>query len=154
MRPDPMRYALQLEMLEQKGVAGEEQAIDLVRSEFALAQNAGCFDAVTTDDIELGEIVRSTPQEGVTRYAVEMLVEERSYGLDDHRALAVLCQAFTKAINASYFMRICDDALTMRLVARAPVAAPLAALRAPRRQLRGGLAPLVTLHAVIVYHGT
>jgi hypothetical protein len=114
-----MRYALQLEMLEQDS--------DLVRSEFALAQNAGRFDAVTTDDIELGEIVRSTPQEGVARYTVEMFVVERAYGLDDDRVLAMLCKAFTDAINASYFLRICDDALTMRLVARTPVATPLAA---------------------------
>ena len=122
-----MRYALELEMLEQDGVASEEHAIDLVRSEFALAQNAGYFNAVTPDDIELGEIVRSTPQEGVTRYAVEMLVEERHDRVDEDRALAVLCRAFTHAINASYFLRICDDALTMRLVSRTPVAEPLAA---------------------------
>jgi hypothetical protein len=122
-----MRYDLELEMLEQDSVAGEEQAIDLVRSEFALAQNAGRFDAVTSDDIELGEIVRSTPQEGVTRYAVEMFVEERAGDLDDDRARALLCRAFTAAINASYFLRICDDALTMRLVSRSPVATPLAA---------------------------
>ena len=122
-----MRYALQLEMLEQDGVAGEEHAIDLVRSEFALAQNAGRFNAVTAADIELGEIVRSTPQEGVTRYAVEMFVEERHDRIDADRALAVLCRAFTNAINASYFLRICDDALTMRLVSRTPIATPLAA---------------------------
>ena len=122
-----MRYALELEMLEQDGVASEEHAIDLVRSEFALAQNAGRFDAVTQADIELGDIARSTPQEGVTRYAVEMLLEERAEDLDDDRVRALLCRAFTNAINASYFLRICDDALTLRLVSRSPVAAPLAA---------------------------
>lgn len=122
-----MRYALELEMLEQDGVAGKEHAIDLVRSEFALAQNAGYFNAVTPEDIELGQIVRSTPQEGVTRYAVEMFVEERHDRVDEDRALAVLCRAFTHAINASYFLRICDDALTMRLLSRTPVAEPLAA---------------------------
>jgi hypothetical protein len=122
-----MRYALQLEMLEQDSVAGEEQAIDLVRSEFALAQNAGRFDAVAYDDIVLGEIWRSTPQEGVARYVVELLIDERASHLDDDRALALLCEAFTDAINASYFLRICDDALRLRLVSRTPVAAPLAA---------------------------
>src|ERR1044072_3009858 len=56
MRPDHMRYALELEMLEQDGVASEEEAIDPVRSACAVAQNAGRFDAVTQADIELGDI--------------------------------------------------------------------------------------------------
>jgi hypothetical protein len=122
-----MRYELELEMLEQTGLVDDEQAIELVRSEFALAQNAGRFDAVAAGDIELGEVSRSTPQEGVTRYAVELFVEERKPGVDDDRARALLCRAFTDAINASCFLRICEDALTLRLVSRAPltVDAPL-----------------------------
>jgi hypothetical protein len=123
-----MRYELQLEMLEQNGVGSDEHAIELLRSEFALTQNAGYFDAVTTREIEVGAIIRSCPQEGVTRYDVELLVSEREDDLDDRRAVARLCRAFTNALNASYFLRICHDALTMRLVARAPIGAtaPLA----------------------------
>lgn len=119
-----MRYSLQLEMLEQDGVLGDEHAIALLRSEFALAHNAGRFDRVTADDLRLGMVLRDTPQEGVTRYVVELLVPEREEGLDDERAEAVLCQAFTDAFNASYFLRICEDAVTIQLLARAPRGAP------------------------------
>ena len=93
-------------MLERDGVLGDEQAIELLRSEFALAQNAARFDALTGDDIVLGEIARSTPQEGVTRYAVELLADRARRGLDDERASAVLRRAFTDALNASYFLRM------------------------------------------------
>ena len=127
MTDDPMRYALLLEMLEQEGVFGDRHAIELLRGEFALAQNAARFDAITEEDIELGAVTRSTPQEGVTRYAVELFVYEREADLDDARALARLCQAFTDAINASYFLRICEDVLTVRLLSRTPVLAPLRA---------------------------
>jgi hypothetical protein len=122
----PTRYALQLEMLEQSGVIGDEQAIELVRSEFALAQNAGRFAALTPDDIVLGAVSRSTPQEGVTRYDIELILVERDESTDDRRAQAQLCRAFTDALNASYFVRVCEDALTLRLVSRAPLAAPVA----------------------------
>jgi hypothetical protein len=115
-----MRYELELEMLEQNGVIGDEQAIALLRGEFALAQNAGRFNAVSAGEIEIGAVSRSTPQEGVTRYVVELLFEEREPGIDDERARALLCRAFTNAINASHFLRICKDALRMKLVAREP----------------------------------
>ncbi len=120
-----MHYTLQLEMLEQDGVLGDEHAIELLRSEFALAQNAGRFVAVTPGDLQLGFVERDTPQEGVTRFVVELLVEEREAGLDDERAEAILCRAFTDALNASYFLRVCDEALTIRLAVRAPLRAPL-----------------------------
>ena len=127
MTTEPMRYDLELEMLEQNGV-DDERASELLRAEFALAQNAGYFDAVSDGEIELGAVSRSTPQEGVTRYSVEMLVSERDEGLDDKGAAARLCRALTNALNASYFVRVCDDALTLRLVSRAPATAlPFAA---------------------------
>ena len=123
MTRDPIRYNLQLEMLEQDGLLGDEHATELLRSEFALAQNAGRFDKVTAGDIALGTVSRDTPQEGVTRYLVELLVDERHEGIDDERAEATLCQALMAAFNASYFLRICADALSMRLVSRAPAGA-------------------------------
>src|SRR4051812_19261821 len=77
--PTPMtehftRYALQLEMLERNITLRDDEAIELLRREFALAQNAGRFDAITPSDIEVGAVMRSTPQEGVTRYVVEAYV--------------------------------------------------------------------------------
>jgi len=122
MKIEPMRYDLELEMLEQDGV-DDERASELLRSEFALARNAGYFDAVTDGEIELGAVSRSIPQEGVARYSVELLLSERDEGLDDQRAVGRLCRALTNALNASYFLRVCNDALTMRLVARVPVGA-------------------------------
>jgi hypothetical protein len=111
-------------MLERDASLGDEQAIELLRSEFALAQNAAHFDALTGADIELGEVTRSTPQEGVTRFAVELSLAERAGDLDDARALSLLLRAFTNALNASYFLRICtDDLVTVTLVSRAPARA-------------------------------
>ena len=123
MTSEPMRYALQLEMLEQ-AVVDDEEAIELLRSEFALTRNAGYFDEVTAGEIVLGAVTRSSPQEGVARYDVELLVPERDGVRDDRHAAARLCRAFTSAINASYFLRLCEDPLTMRLLARDPMAAP------------------------------
>lgn len=130
MERDLMRYTLQLEMLERNGALSDQQAIDLLHSEFALALNASRFLAVSADDIEVEAISRGTPQEGVTRYAVELYLQERTSGLDDERAMALLRRAFQDAINASYFWRVCVDDLTVELIARAPVRAP-APLRAP-----------------------
>jgi hypothetical protein len=48
----------------------------LLRSEFALALNASYFVALSSGDIRIGEIWRSTLQEGVARYAVELLLAE------------------------------------------------------------------------------
>jgi hypothetical protein len=124
MTQDPMRYALQLEMLEKVGALGDEEAIALLRSEFVLAQNAGRFNALTASEIEIGHVSRSTPQEGVTRYLVELEIEERHPNLDDDAAASLLCRAFTNALNASYFQRICEDALTMKLISREPAEAP------------------------------
>jgi len=123
MTQDPTHYTLQLEMLEQDDVLGDEHAIELFGGEFALAQNAGRFDRLTAGDMALGAVSRATPQEGVTRYTVELVVDERQPGLDDERAEAVLCRAITDALNASYFARICDESLSMQLVSRMPAGA-------------------------------
>lgn len=130
MERDLTRYTLQLEMLERNGALSDQQAIDLLHSEFALALNASRFVAVSADDIGVEVIWRGTPQEGVTRYGVELYLRERTSGLDDERAMALLRRAFQDAINASYFWRVCVDDLTVKLITRAPVAAPVAQ-RAP-----------------------
>ena len=127
MKRDLMRYDLHIDMLERDAGIGDERAIELLRGEFALAQNAGRFDAVTGDHIAIGAVTRSTPQEGVTRYAIELRLTERAVGLDDERAEAVLQRAFTDALNASYFLRLTlDDDLMVTLLERQPAdAAPV-----------------------------
>jgi hypothetical protein len=124
MERDLTRYTLQLEMLERNGALSDQQAIDLLHSEFALALNASRFIAVSADDIEVEAISRGTPQEGVTRYGVELYLQERTSGLDDEQAMALLRRAFQDAINASYFWRVCVDDLTVELISRAAVVAP------------------------------
>jgi hypothetical protein len=119
-----MRYVLQLEMLERNGALSDQQAIDLLHSEFALALNASRFVAVCAEDIEVNAISRGTPQEGVTRYGVELRLQERTSGLDDEQAMALLERALQDALNASFFWRVCVDDLTVKLIARAAVRAP------------------------------
>lgn len=125
MTNDPMRYALHLELLEQDGVRDDDHAIELLRSEFALANNAALFDAITDADIELGAVTRRRGADGVARYRIELFVREREEGLDDRRAVALLLRALTDALNASYFLRLCSDVRTMRLVSRTRVAEPV-----------------------------
>jgi hypothetical protein len=121
-----MRYALQLEMLERHAELDDDAAIEVLRAEFALAQNAGYFDDMTAEDFELGAISRTRPQEGVTRYAVDLLLEERSSQRDDAEVLAVVRRAFTDAMNASYFLKVCtSDHITVTLLARVPSTAQL-----------------------------
>ncbi len=118
-----MRYALQLEMLERNADLDDGAAISLLRSELALAQNAGYFDDLTAEDLELGAISRSRPQEGVARYGVDLLLGERIEGLDDDGALTLVRRAFADALNASYLLKVCtDDQITVTLVSRGPSA--------------------------------
>jgi hypothetical protein len=123
MKHDLTRYELQLEMLERNGALGERASMQLLRSEFALAQNAGYFDVLSADDIVLDVLARSTPQEGVTRFTVALELTERRPQFDDDELTAVLERAFITALNASYFMRVCTDGnVTLRLLSRALVA--------------------------------
>ncbi len=114
-------------MLERNGDLGDAAASALLRAELALAQNAGLFDALTPEDFAVDAISRSTPQEGVTRYVVELLLQERHEGLDDAAAAELLRRAFADALNASYFLRMCtDDLIGVTLLSRTPAAVPSA----------------------------
>jgi len=118
MERDSMRYTLQLEMLERNDDHSGREAIALLHDELTLALNAGRFIALSANDIEARVLGRSTPQEGVARYIVELDVEERA-PLGHDGASALVQRAFTSALNASYFLRICkDDLVTVRLVSR------------------------------------
>jgi hypothetical protein len=126
MERDLIRYDVQLEMLERHSALADGAAIELLRSEFALAHNAGYFNALATEDVGFDVLSRSTPQEGVTRYAVELRVFERRPELRDEQVATLLRRAFTDALNASYFLRACtDDHVTLELLARASAHASL-----------------------------
>jgi len=129
MKRDLMRYTLQLEMLERHGNRHDAQSMDLLHREFALALNASRFVAVAVGDIEVRVRSRSTPQEGVTCYRVELYLEEHERAIGDEQALALLRRSFQSAINASYFLRVCVDDLTIELISRVAADAP-APLRA------------------------
>jgi hypothetical protein len=123
-----MRYALQLEMLERRSDLDDEAAIGLLRGELALAQKAGCFDDLSAEDFEIGTITRSAPRREVTRYGVDLLLEERIADLDDDRAQALVRRAFADAMYASYFLKVSsDDQIAVTLLSRGPSAVSSAA---------------------------
>jgi hypothetical protein len=126
MQPHFIRYVIQLEMLERNSALADRKAMDLLRSEFALAHNAARFDVLSHDPIELDVLSRSTPQEGVARYTIALLLSERRPQLDDREVAMLLERTFDAALNASYFLRICtDNNVSLRLLSRAPLAAEL-----------------------------
>lgn len=120
---DLMRYALQLEMAERRSDLDDEAAISLMRVELARAQSAGYFDDLSAEDFEIGTITRSAPRQDVARYGVDLLLEERTEGLDDDRVQAIVRRAFAYAVKASYFLKVATDAqISVTLVSRGPSA--------------------------------
>lgn len=126
---DTMRYTLELDLLERDATLGDSRATALLRSEFARAVNASYLAGLSAGDIEVGAIGRSIPQEGVARYAVELVLRERTPSLTDEQAAELLAREFARAQNASHFIRIASDDFGVRLAAREPVVTH-AALRA------------------------
>jgi RNA polymerase-interacting CarD/CdnL/TRCF family regulator len=108
------RYSLELEMIERASSHGEE----MLRSEFTRALNASYFMTLSAGDMQVGAITRSTPQEGVSRYSVEMLLDERHPSRTDAEIAAIVEREFARAQNASYFLHIAVEDFTVRLVSR------------------------------------
>jgi hypothetical protein len=121
MHPTLTRYEIELDMLERDRTLSNEQAVALLRSEFALALNASHFSAVCVADIAVAVASRTVPQEGVARYAVSLEFAERTPDLDDEQAAALLLGEFQRALNASYFWRMCSDDFRVTVVSRVPV---------------------------------
>jgi len=122
MDRDLMLYEIALEMPERDAALTDRQAVELLQAEFALANNAARFDILSGDDIGFYVVSRSTPQEGVARYDVELELRERDPRLDYDGALKLLRRAFQDANNASYFVRVSSDEIAVTLLSRAPVA--------------------------------
>jgi hypothetical protein len=115
---DITRYQLELEVLERDGALSNRSAIDLLRSEFALALNASYLMGLSASDIEVGYISRSIPHAGVARYAVVLDLIERTPAMTDEQAGELLRREFQHAQNAAHFWRVCRDDFRVTLVAR------------------------------------
>jgi len=115
---DITRYRLELDVLERDGALSNRRAIDLLRSEFALALNASYLMGLSAGDIEVGFISRCTPQEGVARYAVVLELVERAPAMTDEEIGELLHREFQRAQNAAHFWRVCRDDFRVTLVAR------------------------------------
>jgi hypothetical protein len=115
---DTTRYRLELDVLERDATLGNGRAVELLRSEFALALNASYFVALSAGDIQIGTIWRSLPQAGVARYTVELLLHERRPSMTDEQAAELVARAFSLAQNASHFSRISSEDFGVKLVAR------------------------------------
>jgi hypothetical protein len=118
---DTIRYRLELDMLERDGTLGNRRAIALLRSELALALNAAYFVALSGEDINVGAIRRSVSPDGVARYAVEFLLDERRPSMTDEQAAELVARAFALAHNASHFLRLSGGDIAVRLVGREPI---------------------------------
>lgn len=119
------RYRLELDMLERDGTLGNRRAVELLRSEFALALNASYFMALSAGDIHVGAISRSVPQEGVARYSVELELEldELAPAMSDVQAGELLQREFARAQNASHFLRIAREDFSVVFAERTSAAA-------------------------------
>ncbi len=124
---DTTRYRLDLDMLERDATLGNSRATALLRSEFALAFNASYFMALS-GDVEVRAIWRSIPQEGVARYTVELVLEERAPSVTDEQAAELLRREFARAQNASHFIRIASGDFGVTLTARERIATHAALL--------------------------
>lgn len=120
-----MRYTLQLETLEGHDPLDDHRAIDLLHRELTFALNASQFVAVSDADIEVEILSRTIPQEGVVRYVVQMYLEERASDLDDEQAWGILRRAFVAADNASFFLRVSKQDLSVELLSRQRVSSVL-----------------------------
>ncbi len=127
---DITRYRLELDMLERDSALSNGRAIELLRSEFALALNAAYFSALSGDDIGVSVIARSAPQEDVARYDVVLELVERSPSMTDEQAGELVRREFQRAQNASHFLRISREDFCARLVAREHAVVAASALRA------------------------
>lgn len=119
---DITRYTLKLDMFERDGTLGDQRALDLLRSEFALALNASYFMALS-GDIDVGAISRSMSHDGVTRYVVVLELVECSPAMTDQQAGELLRREFQRAQNASHFWRVCREDFGVTLIARERVRA-------------------------------
>jgi hypothetical protein len=124
------RYEIELDVLERRPDLGDREAIALLRSEFALALNASHFIALSAEDPVVAVRWRVVPHDGVARYALTLDLVERDAGASDEQAIALLRSEFQRALNASYFWRLCVDDPTVTFVSRALVGSPSALRRA------------------------
>jgi hypothetical protein len=109
------RYEIEFDAIERHPGLSDHEALELLRSEFRLAFNASHFIALSVDDPDVSVLSRTHPQEGIARYDLTLeFVPRRALSEDD--AIALVLSEFQRALNASYFLRICveDPAITVQ----------------------------------------
>jgi hypothetical protein len=108
------RYSLELDIIERASSHGPE----LLRSEFAAALNASYLMALSGADMHVGAITRSIPQEGISRYVVEMVLDERHPSMTDAEVAELVEREFAVAQNSGHFLRMAVEDFRVRLLAR------------------------------------
>ncbi len=124
--PSLTRHELQLDVLERDVHLGNRAATALLRSEFALAINASQFSRLSRGEIAVDVRSREIPQDGVSRYLVALVLEERTPQMTHEQVGELVRREFQRALNASYFLRISAADLRATLVSRAPALAAVA----------------------------
>lgn len=124
--PSLTRYELQLDVLERDVHLADRAANSLLASEFALALNASHFSGLSRGDIAVDVRSREIPQDGVSRYIVALVLEERTPQMTDEQATELVRREFQRALNASYFLRISAADFRPTLVSRTLVVAAVA----------------------------
>ena len=83
------------------------------------APQRGCRYGTYANDSLNGTRMAMDPN--ATRYEIELDMLERRPELSDSAAIALLRSEFQRALNASYFWRMCSDDFRVTVVSRVPV---------------------------------
>lgn len=105
----PIAIDLEFECDERRPDLPDRDAMSLLRNEFGLALNDLHFNALSADDPEVTIGARTVSEHGVTRYDITLEFVPRDLSATDDQLAALVRREFTRAINASHFMRITGD---------------------------------------------
>ncbi len=115
----PIAIDLEFEFDERRPDLPDRDAISLLRNEFGLALNDLHFTALSADDPEVTIDGRTVSEQGVTRYDITLQFVPRDASATDDELAALVRSAFSRAINASHFMRITGGDPTVTVISPA-----------------------------------
>jgi hypothetical protein len=115
MHDNATRCEIDLDILERRPDLSDRDALELLRSEFRLAVNASHFIALSADDPQIVAASRAVGLDAIARYELTLEFVARRE-LEQVDAIALVRREFQRALNASYFSRVCveDLAVTVR----------------------------------------